>query len=90
LSAILTLTGLVLLLPSSPLVSLVTSGSTSSSGSGSQAGFGVSAGSTADTTATIESLLGLGLIGVGLILEVLSLFTQVGTAALPAESAEAR
>jgi hypothetical protein len=36
LSAILTLTGLVLL-PSSPLVGLVTSGSTSSSGSGSQA-----------------------------------------------------
>ena len=33
-----------------------------------------------DTTATVESMVGFGLIGVGLVLEMLSLFTDVGVA----------
>jgi len=40
--------------------------------------FGSSAGSGASNTTTIEELLGFGVIGVGLVLEVLSLFTDVG------------
>jgi len=77
LSAILILGGLALLLPSSSLYSLITSGSTSS-GSASVVRFGSSTGTSTNNTTTIESLLGFGLIGVGLVLEVLSLFTDIG------------
>ena len=72
LSSLLILGGLVLLLPSSPLYSLIATGSTTS-------GLLNSLGST-DNTSTIESLVGFGLIGVGLVLEVFSLFTDVGSA----------
>ena len=60
LSVLFILGGLVLLLPSSPLYSLITTGSTTSSVLNSL-------GST-DNAPTIESLLGFGLIGVGLVL----------------------
>ena len=66
-------------------MSLITSGSASS---GSTTGFGASA-STTDDTATIESLVGFGLIGVGVVLEVFSLFTDVGAAAISPEKPEA-
>lgn len=85
-SILLTLGGLALLLPSSQLVSLITSSSATttatSAGLGGVAVFSgaASRGSTTDTTATIESLLGFGLIGVGVVLEFLSLFTDVGGA----------
>lgn len=82
LSALLILAGLALLLPSSALYSIVTSGSTTSSVFSS---FG-----TADNTTTIESLLGFGLIGVGLILEIFSLFTDVGPGAPSPGKAEAK
>ena len=72
-SALLTLAGLALLLPSSTLYSILTTGSTTSS-------LLNSFGST-DNTSTIESIVGLGLIGVGVVLEVFSLFTDVGAAA---------
>jgi hypothetical protein len=77
LSALLILGGLLLLLPSSSLVSQITSSGATSSG-----GFVVSRASatTSDTTGTVESMTGFGLIGVGLVLEVLSLFTDVGVA----------
>jgi hypothetical protein len=93
LSVLLTVGGLALLLPSIPLVSLITTGSVSS-GATTVAGFGARA-STTDNTATIESLLGFGLIGVGAVLEFLSLFTDVGGAVssgtiAPAEKAEAK
>jgi hypothetical protein len=90
LSVLLIFAGLILLLPSSPLVSLITSGSTTASGSGSPAGAGASVLATADATTTIESLLGFGLVGVGLVLEVFSLFTKVGSTSALAESSEAR
>jgi hypothetical protein len=83
LSILLILGGLALLLPSSALYSLITTGSTStSSGSTAAVRFGAAAASTAssDNTTTIESLLGFGLIGVGAVLELLSLFTDVGAA----------
>jgi hypothetical protein len=86
-SAVLTFGGLALLLPSSPLLSLLTSGSTSS-GPAAQSGFGASA-STTDNTITIESLVGFGLIGVGLVFEVFSLFTDVGEAVVSPERSEA-
>ena len=73
LSALLTLGGLLLLLPSIPLWSLVTTGSAGSPSFGSQSG--------TDDTTIIESLVGFGLIGVGLIFEVFSLFTDVGATA---------
>lgn len=77
LSVLLILCGLVLLLPSSSLVSQLTS-----SGSTAVGGVGASrvATSLTDTTATVESMVGFGLIGVGLVLEMLSLFTDVGVA----------
>jgi hypothetical protein len=79
LSILLILGGLALLLPSSSLYSLITTGS-ASSGSTTVARFGAAAASTAsDNTTTIESLLGFGLVGVGVVLELLSLFTDVGT-----------
>ena len=77
LSAILVFSGLVLLLPSSPLYSLVTTGSTASTI--------LSALGATDNTTTIESLFGFGLVGVGLVLEILSLFTDVGAGAPVAE-----
>ena len=82
LSALFILAGLVLLLPSSPLYSIITTGSTTSS-------LLNSLGST-DNTSTIESLVGFGLIGVGLVLEVFSLFTDVGPAQPLAGKAEAK
>jgi len=69
-----------LLLPSSPLYSIITTGSTTSS-------LLSSFGST-DDTSTIESILGFGMIGVGVVLEVFSLFTDVG-ASSPMAKAEA-
>jgi hypothetical protein len=89
LSAVLISAGLIPLLPSSPLVSLISSGSTTSSSSASQGGFGV-VSTTTDATGVTESLLGLGLIGMGLVLEVLSLFTQVGGVAMPPDSPETK
>lgn len=88
-SALLILAGLLLLLPSSPLMSLLTSGSTSS-GSTTQGGFGISVSSTTDNTTTIESLVGFGMIGVGLVLEFFSLFTDVGGTMVPGERPEAK
>jgi hypothetical protein len=78
LSALLILVGLALLLPSSALYSIITTGSTTS-------GLLSSLGST-DDSSTIESILGFGLIAVGLVLEVFSLFTDFGTA-MPAGTA---
>ncbi len=66
-----------MLLPSSDLYSVVTTGSTNTS-------LLNSFGST-DNTSTYESIVGIGLIGVGLVLEVFSLFTDVG--AVPGLSA---
>jgi hypothetical protein len=81
LSILLILAGLALLLPSSALYSLLTKGTTSTATSGAVR-FGVAASSsTSDNTTTIESLLGFGLIGVGAVFELLSLFTDVGVAA---------
>jgi hypothetical protein len=81
LSILLILAGLALLLPSSALYSLLTKGSTST-GTSTVFRFGASASSsTSDNTTTIESLVGFGLIGVGVVLELLSLFTDVGGAA---------
>jgi len=86
LSALLISVGLLLLLPSSTLWQLLTTGSATSS---AQAAFGAPSSAGSDT-ATIESLLGFGLIGVGLVLEILSLFTEVGTGVLPANNAEGK
>jgi len=72
LSALLILGGLALLLPSSPLYSIITTGSTTASI--------LSTFGSTDNTSTIESIVGFGLIGVGLVLEVFSLFTDVGAA----------
>ena len=98
LSGLLIVGGLALMLPSIPLVSLITTGSTSSGTpavSGFGAGFAATRASTPDNTATIESLLGFGLIGVGVVLEFLSLFTDIGGVITsgtiaPAEKAEAK
>ncbi|HVC27792.1 MAG TPA: hypothetical protein VND40_06485 [Nitrososphaerales archaeon] len=88
LSILLILVGLALLLPSSALYSLITTGSTSP-GSTTVVRFGAStASSGTDNTATIESLLGFGMVGVGAVLELLSLFTDVG-AALPSAATAA-
>jgi hypothetical protein len=73
-SVFLILVGLVLVLPSSALVSLLTNGSTSTVTSG----FSARGATTSTDTTTIESLVGFGLLGVGLVLEILSLFTDVG------------
>ena len=81
LSILLILGGLALLLPSSALYNLITNGSTST-GTSTLARFGAATtSSTSDNTTTIESLVGFGLIGVGAVLELLSLFTDVGGAA---------
>jgi hypothetical protein len=77
-SVFLILVGLVLLLPSSALASLLTNGSTSTGVTSGFSARGATA-TTSDTT-TIESLVGFGLLGVGLVLEFLSLFTDVGGA----------
>jgi hypothetical protein len=81
LSILLVLGGLVLLLPSTSLYSQLTSSTPSVSTS--VGGFSVASASSAptDTTGAIESMLGLGLIGAGLVLETLSLFTDVGAVA---------
>ncbi len=81
LSILLVLGGLVLLLTSSSLYSQLTSSTPSASTSAG--GFSVTRASSAptDTTGAIESMLGLGLIGAGLVLETLSLFTDVGAVA---------
>jgi hypothetical protein len=91
LSILLIFSGLVLLLPSSSLVSqLSTSSSASGSTTTTAGGFAVSRslGATAGTTTTgtVESMLAFGLIGVGLVLEVLSLFTDVGGVPVPGGS----
>ena len=77
LSILLVLAGLALLLPSSPLYSLLTKGTTSTATS-TAVRFGSTASSTTNNTTTIESLVGFGLIGVGAVFELLSLFTDVG------------
>lgn len=88
LSILLILAGLALLLPSSSLYSLLTKGSTSTA-TATVVRFGVSAASsTTDNTTTIESLVGFGLIGVGVVLELLSLFTDVGGVAPGRTTAE--
>jgi len=73
LSILLVVAGLLLLLPSSALYNLITPGSASGSISTRLA-----AVTSTDNTTTEESLLGFGLIGVGVVLEFLSLFTDVG------------
>lgn len=90
LSIVLILAGLALLLPSSALYSLLTSGSSSTS----SASFELSRlSSVTSNTTTVESLLGFGLVGIGVIIEILSLFTDVGripttgTVPMPATSA---
>jgi hypothetical protein len=89
LSILLILGGLALLLPSSALYSLMTGGSTSS-GSTAVVRFGAAAASTASgNTTTIESLLAFGLIAVGVVLELLSLFTDVGVPAPTGTTAQA-
>lgn len=84
-SALFILVGLLLLLASGPVLGLITSGSASTSSTASS-GFGSSTG----TTTTIESLLAFGFIGIGLVLEVFSLFTDVGPSISATEGAEAR
>lgn len=78
LSLILVLSGLALLIPSSPLYNLLTTGS-ASGGAESSLAFLTSGGT--NNTDTVESVLGMGLIAVGATLEFLSLFTDVGAAA---------
>jgi hypothetical protein len=73
LSALLILGGLLLMLPSSELYGIIT-------GSSTTGGFSFTSVSGTDETSAIESLLGFGLVGVGLILEMFSLFTEVGVA----------
>ena len=80
LSILLILAGLALLLPSSALYSLLTKGTTSTATSTAVRFGAVASSSTSDNTTTIESLVGFGLIGVGAVLELLSLFTDVGVA----------
>jgi hypothetical protein len=73
LSALLILAGLALLLPTSALYSVLTTGSTTSAILSSIGG--------TDDSSTIEAMLGFGLIGVGVVLEIFSLFTDFGSAA---------
>ena len=91
LSILLILGGLALLLPSSALYNLMTTGSASSGSTTTAAArFGAAAASTtSDNTTTIESLLGFGLVGVGVVLELLSLFTDVGAAVPSGMTAQA-
>jgi hypothetical protein len=81
LSILLILGGLVLLLPSSALYSLITKGTTSS-GSTTAIRFGIGAAAapttTTSNTTTIESLVGFGLVGLGAVVELLSLVADVG------------
>jgi hypothetical protein len=86
LSSLLILAGLVLLLPSSSLVAHLTSSTPSVSAPAGGFGVARSSSATTDTTSTVESMVGFGLIGAGLVLEVLSLFTDVGVA-VPGEGA---
>ena len=79
-SILLILAGLALLLPSSALYGLLTKGSTSTATSTAVRFAAAAASSTSDNTTTVESLIGFGLIGVGVVLELLSLFTDVGGA----------
>jgi hypothetical protein len=80
-SILVILAGLLLLLPSSPLYTLITKGTTSSSAATPASAFrfaiGSSASSTTSNTSTIESLVGFGLIAVGAVLELFSLITDV-------------
>ena len=81
LSALLILAGLLLFLPSVPLWTLLTKGSTSSA---TAAGVRFASGaSSTDSTTTTEALVGFGMVGLGLILEVFSLFTDVGGTTVP-------
>ncbi|MGH9919179.1 MAG: hypothetical protein ACRD6W_09980 [Nitrososphaerales archaeon] len=85
------LAGLLLLLPSSPLYSLITKGTTSSATTtpASVFRFAVSTtSSSTDNTSTIESLVGFGLIAVGAVLELFSLITDVPGSVPPAAAAE--
>ena len=81
-SILLILAGLLLLLPSSSLYNLITTGS--ASGTITQRIVAVSG---SDDTSTTESLLGFGLIAVGAVVEFFSLFTDVPTAPVRAEAA---
>jgi hypothetical protein len=77
---LLILAGLLLLLPSSPLYTLITKGSTSSSAATPASVFRfaiTTTSSTTSNTSTIESLVGFGLVAVGAVLELLSLVTDV-------------
>ena len=80
-SILLILAGLALLLPSSALYSLLTKGTTSTTTAAAtvfRIGVPAASSSSSDNTTTIESLVGFGLIGVGVVVELLSLFTEVG------------
>lgn len=92
-SILLILAGLLLLLPSSPLYSLITKGTTSSSTPTRSAVFEFAIPTTStstDNTSTIESLVGFGLVAVGAVLELLSLVTDVpGPVSTVAAAAEA-
>jgi hypothetical protein len=79
-SILLILAGLLLLLPSSDLYSLLTKGTTSSASTSGASIFRFAATATSSTTSntsTIESVVGFGLIAVGLVVELLSLITDV-------------
>lgn len=76
LSILLTLGGLVLLLPNTPFYNLLTTGSASGSVSTRFA----LATSSPDSTTTTESVLGFGLLGMAAVLQILSLITDVGGA----------
>jgi hypothetical protein len=73
LSIILTVGGLLLLLPNSAFYNLITTGSASGS---TATRFAVVSGT--DNTSTMESLAGFALVGMGIVFEFLSLFTDVG------------
>lgn len=92
-SVLLVLAGLLLLLPSSPLYSLITKGTTSSSTATPASAFrfviSTTTSSSTDNTSTIESLVGFGLIAVGAVFELLSLITDVpGAVSTVAAAAE--
>lgn len=86
-SILLILVGLLLLLPSNPLLGILTGGLGSTS-SNQAAAFVANSGTNSDPTTTIESMVGFGLVGVGLLLEVFSLFTDVVTPGPRPEIAE--
>ncbi|MDG6915784.1 MAG: hypothetical protein JRM86_03110 [Nitrososphaerota archaeon] len=78
-SALLVLAGFLLLLPSSQFWSLL-SPSSSPAPSATAFRFALSraSGGSSSTTNDLESIVGLGAVAVGLILEVFSMFTDVG------------